>query len=257
MSGRCLSLSYAVAHHVPRWMSIPNRILAVLCLMYLVLYIDRVNLATVGPRMTAELGMNNTQFGLATSAFSYPYTLIQLSGGRVIDRFSPRRMLLICGAVVCVATVLTGLVGGMASRFALRLALGVGEGFAFPAATRAMATWLPPARWGFAQGITHAAARLGNALAPPLLVGLMALVSWRGAFVVLGLASAVWVILWLVVARESPERHPGMSDEERAELAPAAWQAAIRPPFRGGGSRGGLRPSRPSISATAGRSGCP
>jgi hypothetical protein len=188
---------------------------------------------------------------------TYPDTLIQLFGGRVIDRFSPRRMLLICGAVVCVATVLTGLVGGMASRFALRLALGVGEGFAFPAATRAMATWLPPARWGFAQGITHAAARLGNALAPPLLVGLMALVSWRGAFVVLGLASAVWVILWLVVARESPERHPGMSDEERAELAPAAWQAAIRPPFRGGGSRGGLRPSRPSISATAGRSGCP
>jgi MFS family permease len=230
MTGHGLSRSDAVARHVPRWISIPNRILAVLCLMYLVLYIDRVNLATVGPRMTAELGMSNTQFGLAISAFSYPYALIQLFGGRVIDRFGPRRMLLICGAIVCVATVLTGLVGGMASLFALRLALGIGEGFAFPAATRAMATWLPPARWGFAQGITHAAARLGNALTPPLLVGLMALVSWRGAFVVLGLASAVWVILWLVVARENPERHPGMSDEERAELAPAAQQAATTPP---------------------------
>jgi MFS family permease len=228
MAGRAIR-SDADARHTPRWMSIPNRILAVLCLMYLVLYIDRVNLATVGPRMTAELGMSNTQFGLAISAFSYPYALIQLFGGRVIDHFGPRRMLLICGAVVCVATVLTGLVGGMASLFALRLALGVGEGFAFPAATRAMATWLPPGRWGFAQGITHAAARLGNALTPPLLVGLMALVSWRGAFVVLGLASAVWVVLWLAVARESPERHPGMSDEELAELAPTAQQAAAIP----------------------------
>lgn len=85
MTGRGLGRSEAVARHVPRWMSIPNRILAVLCLMYLVLYIDRVNLATVGPRMTAELGMSNTQFGLAISAFSYPYALIQLSGGRVID----------------------------------------------------------------------------------------------------------------------------------------------------------------------------
>jgi len=228
MAGRLMRAD-ANARYSPRWISIPNRILAVLCLMYLILYIDRVNLATVGPRMTAELGMSNTQFGLAISAFSYPYALIQLFGGRVIDRFGPRRMLLICGAVVCVATALTGLVGGMASLFALRLALGVGEGFAFPAATRAMATWLPPGRWGFAQGITHAAARLGNALTPPLLVGLMALVSWRGAFVVLGLASAAWVVLWLVVARESPERHPGISDDELAELAPAARQAAVTP----------------------------
>jgi MFS family permease len=191
-----------------RWISVPNRILAVLCLMYFVLYIDRVNIATVGPRMTAELGLTNTQFGLVISAFSYPYALIQLFGGRIIDRLGARRMLLLCGAAVCIVTVLTGLVGGMASLFALRLALGIGEGFAFPAATRAMATWLPPARWGFAQGITHAAARLGNAVTPPMLVGLMALVSWRGAFVVLGLASAIWVILWLAVTKNDPERQP-------------------------------------------------
>jgi sugar phosphate permease len=202
-----------------RWLSVPNRVLAVLCLMYLVLYIDRVNIATVGPRMTAELGLTNVQFGLAVSAFSYPYALIQLFGGRIIDRLGARRMLVVCGAMVCIATVLTGLVGGMASLFALRLALGVGEGFAFPAATRAMATWLPPARWGFAQGITHAAARLGNALTPPLLVGLMALVSWRGAFVVLGLASAIWVVLWLAVARDDPRQHRGMSGGDLDALA--------------------------------------
>jgi MFS family permease len=213
-----------------RWMSVPNRILAVLCLMYLVLYIDRVNIATVGPRMTAELGLTNTQFGLVISAFSYPYALIQLFGGRIIDRFGARRMLLICGAVVCVVTVLTGFVGGLVSLFALRLALGIGEGFAFPAATRAMAMWLPPARWGFAQGITHAAARLGNALTPPMLVGLMALVSWRGAFVVLGLASAVWVVLWLIVTRKETTTSTA-APEAVAPETPATvpwWQLAKR-----------------------------
>ena len=206
-----------------RWISVPNRILAVLCLMYLVLYIDRVNIATVGPRMTAELGLTNTQFGLVISAFSYPYALIQLFGGRIIDRLGARRMLLICGAVVCIVTVLTGLVGGMASLFALRLALGIGEGFAFPAATRAMATWLPPTRWGFAQGITHAAARLGNAVTPPMLVGLMALVSWRGAFVVLGLASAIWVILWLAVTKNDPERQPRAPATAQEKPATIPW----------------------------------
>ncbi|MGA9473743.1 MAG: MFS transporter, partial [Terriglobales bacterium] len=59
----------------------------VLCLMYLVMYMERVNIATAAPYMTADLGLNNTQFGLAISAFSYPYALFQLIGGWISDRF--------------------------------------------------------------------------------------------------------------------------------------------------------------------------
>jgi MFS family permease len=103
--------------------------------------------------------------------------------------------------------------------------LGLGEGFCFPTATRAMAMWLPAARWGFAQGITHAAARLGNAIAPMLVVGMMALWSWRGTFVVLGAASAVWMLLWLRVARHDSRDHPGMRTDEIAALPPAAPEA--------------------------------
>jgi MFS family permease len=159
--------------------------------MYLVMYIDRVNIATVAPRMTADLGLNNTQFGLAISAFSYPYALFQLIGGWVSDRFGPRRALLLSGLVVCVATACTGLVGGLGSLIAARVVLGFGEGSAFPTATRALSVWMPRARWGFAQGITHSASRLGNVLTPPLIVGLMAYTSWRGSFVALGLRA--WV----------------------------------------------------------------
>lgn len=202
-----------------RLLSAPNQILAVLCLMYLVLYIDRVNLATLAPKMTAELGLSNTQFGLAVSAFSYPYAFIQLFGGWLSDRLGARRMLLLCGAIVVVSTMLIGLVGGLASLIALRVALGFGEGFAFPTATRAMAAWMPPSRWGFAQGVTHAAARVANAIAPPLIVAILAYVSWRGAFVVLGLFSLSWVLLWAFVARDNPHEHPGMTQAELDALA--------------------------------------
>jgi MFS family permease len=51
------------------------------------------------------------------------------------------------------ATALTGAVGGFVSLFALRLALGFGEGAAFPTATREMASWTPVGSWAFAQGI--------------------------------------------------------------------------------------------------------
>ena len=207
----------------------PNRVLAVLCLMYLALYVDRVNISTAAPLMMADLGLTNTQFGLAVSAFSYPYAAIQLFGGWITDRFGARRTLIACGLLVCVSTILTGFVGGFASLIAMRVALGFGEGFAFPAATRAMATWLPPARWGHAQGITHAASRLGNALTPPLVVALIAVASWRGAFVAVGLASLTWVVLWLWVARDDPRQHKGMTRADIAELAPAVSDKAKQP----------------------------
>ena len=70
-----------------------------------------------------------------------------------------------------------------------RVLLGFGEGATFPAATRAMSDWTVEGKRGFSQGITHSAARLGNALTPPLVVWLMALVTWRGSFIILGLIS--------------------------------------------------------------------
>ena len=211
--------------------SVPSQILAVLCLMYFVLYVDRVNIATAAPGMTADLHLTNTQFGLAVSAFAYPYALFQLAGGWLSDRFGPRRTLLLCGAVVCLATVFTGLVGGLGALLAARLALGFGEGSAFPTATRALAIWLPRARWGFAQGLTHAASRLGNALTPPLVVAIMAYVSWRGAFVVLGLFSLVWVLLWAWLFRDDPHRHKAMTAAELSRLHPASQEKSPSVPW--------------------------
>lgn len=201
-------------------LSVTNQVLAVLCLMYLVMYIDRVNIATVAPQMSADLGLNNTQFGLAISAFSYPYALFQLIGGWVSDRFGPRRALMLSGVLVCVATLCTGLVGGLSSLIAARIVLGFGEGSAFPTATRALSVWLPRARWGFAQGITHAASRLGNALAPSLIAGLLVYTSWRGSFMAMGLLGLGWVGLWWWLFRDDPRQHMGLSAPERAQLPP-------------------------------------
>lgn len=55
--------------------------MGVLCLMYLVLYIDRVGIATAAPRMSADFRLSHTAFGLAISAFAWPYALFQLLGG--------------------------------------------------------------------------------------------------------------------------------------------------------------------------------
>jgi len=178
-----------------------GKILSVLCLLYLVLYIDRVNISTSAPLIKADLRLSNTELGMAFSAFAYPYALFQLFGGWLGDRFGPRLVLIVCGLVVAAATVATGFVGGLGSLIAARLVLGLGEGATFPTATRAMATWIPRAQWGFAQGITHSAARIGNALTPPLVALLVGYVSWRGSFFVLAALNLVWILPWLWISR--------------------------------------------------------
>jgi MFS family permease len=213
--------------HLPR-LSIPNQVLGVLCLMYLILYVDRGNIAAAAPLIMGDLGLTNAEFGRAASGFAYPYALFQLLGGWLGDRFGARRVLALAGVTVCIATALTGLVGGLGSLFAARFALGFGEGAAFPTATRALASWLPEAQWGFAQGLTHAFARLGNALTPPLIAGLLAYISWRSSFMLLGLASVSWVTLWIWLFRDDPHRHAGMTPAQLSLLQPTGRDGKAR-----------------------------
>ena len=153
--------------------SATNGVLGLLCVMYFITYLDRVNIATAGAEIMRDFGMSKTDFGLILSAFAYPYAIFQVIGGSVGDKFGARRTLLACGVIWAAATILTGMVGGLVSLFLARVLLGFGEGATFPTATRAMQNWTAPGRRGFAQGITHAFARLGNAVAPPIVAFLI------------------------------------------------------------------------------------
>jgi len=189
-------------------------VLGLLCLMYLITYIDRVNVGTAAGEIGRELSLSNTELGLVFSAFAYPYLLFQVFGGWVGDRFGPRWTLFGCGLVWAAATVFTGLATSLTSLFLIRVLLGVGEGATFPVATRAMQSWTSVKRRGFAQGITHAFARFGNAITPPVVAWLIALVNWRGSFVALGCSSLVWVFVWGWYFRDHPADHHGITPEE-------------------------------------------
>src|SRR5712691_11250289 len=205
-------------------------VLGLLCLMYLITYVDRVNISTAADAIRRELGLSNTELGILQSAFGYPYLLFQIFGGWIGDRFGPRRTLFLCGLIWASATILTGFAGGLTTLFICRLFVGIGEGATFPVATRAMQNWTPLGRRGFAQGLTHAFARLGNAVTPPIVAWLIALVAWRGSFIALGCCSLVWVLLWLWYFRDVPAEHRRITRAE-LELLPnhGAPATVVRP----------------------------
>lgn len=189
----------------------PTIVLALLCAMYFLYFVDRVSISTAAPLIKADLKISNTQLGLAFSAFAIPYALFQLIGGWIGDRLGPRLTLAICCALVGISTALTGAVTGIASLILLRLALGFGEGAGFPTATRAMASWTPQGNWGFAQGIVHSFARIGNAVTPPIMAGLLLFSTWRASFVMLGSVSLLWLVVWTWYFRNDPREHPAMT----------------------------------------------
>src|SRR5258708_6512593 len=197
---------------------IRHLILFVLCLMYFIAYIDRVNIAVAGPIMRKELGLTPTELGLIFSAFAYPYAAMQIVGGWVSDRFGPRLVLAVLSLLWATATILTGLSWSVASLVVFRILVGVGEGGAFPTATRAFSSWLPVQERGFAQGITHSFARLGGAITPPLLLPIVGRYGWRESFIVLGAARLAWTGGWVASFTDTPGEHPWGSPSRLAGI---------------------------------------
>ncbi|MGJ4945819.1 MFS transporter [Bradyrhizobium sp. HKCCYLS1011] len=195
-------------------------VLAMLCVMYFITYIDRVNIGTAASEIQKELSLSNTQLGLVFSAFAYPYLMFQVIGGWVGDHFGPRKTLFWCGMIWALATIGTGFVNSLTMLFVARFALGFGEGATFPTATRAMQYWTPATSRGFAQGLTHAFSRLGNAITPPMVAALMVWLTWRGSFVVLGIVSLLWGIVWVWYFRNEPKEHRHITEAELAALPP-------------------------------------
>ena len=201
-----------------RRFAVRHLILLVLCLMYFVAYVDRVNISVAAPTIRRQLALTPVELGLIFSAFAYPYALMQIAGGWAADRFGPRRVLIVLSALWAAGTVLTGASWSVASFVAFRVLVGIGEGGAFPAATRAFTWWLPVRERGFAQGITHSFARLGGAVAPPLVVAVTTRYGWRASFIALGAASLTWTALWMATFHDTPEIHPWVGSGELAEI---------------------------------------
>jgi MFS transporter, ACS family, glucarate transporter len=203
-------------------------VMVLLCCMYFMTYLDRVNVSSAAAGFGKEFGLSSTQIGLVFSAFAYPYLVFQIMGGWLSDRFGARRTLIVCALVWATATVLTGMAGGLGSLLAARLLLGLGEGATLPAASTAMSRWVPRGKRGYAQGVTHAAARIGNAAAPAVVVAIMTARGWRESFYVCAGVSFLWVVVWALAFTEYPKDHPRITAEELAELSGADEGAAAQ-----------------------------
>jgi sugar phosphate permease len=205
-------------------------ILLLISLMYLITYLDRVNISAAAPVISKEFGFDKITMGAIFSAFVWSYALFQVPGGWLGDRFGPRRMLTIIVTYWSVMTAATAAATGAVSFIIVRFLFGVGEGGAFPVATRAMQLWYPPQERGFVQGITHSASRLGAAIAPPIVVAIMTAFGWQWVFYVCGAVGIVWAVWWWFAYRDLPEEHALVNRAELEQIRGTDPEGNVNPP---------------------------
>jgi ACS family glucarate transporter-like MFS transporter len=186
-------------------------------------YLDRVNISIAGGSIADAYHLSNVQLGRVFSALLVGYALFQTVGGRLADRFGPRRVLAAGVVWWGIFTALTALVpaniaGALWIFIAVRFLLGAGEAVIYPAANQFIARWIPVRERGIANGVIFAGVGVGAGFTPPLIACLMVRYGWRSSFWICAVIGLLAGIVWFLAARDTPEQHPLASPSELAAI---------------------------------------
>ncbi len=168
-------------------------------------YFDRQALPVAISAIQRNIPISDAQFALLQAAFLATYALLYAGGGKFLDTIGTKVGFAISMAWWSVACALHGFAHGLGLLVLARLLLGMGEGAAFPAATRVIAEWLPATQRATAMGIINAGTALGSVLAPPLIGLILLLGSWRYIFFFAAVLGLIWATGWLAVYRPPAE----------------------------------------------------
>jgi len=207
-----------------------NGVLSLLGLSVFINYIDRANLSVAAPLLKDELGLSHSQLGILLAAFFWTYAVMQLLAGWLVDRFEVKWVLAIGFFVWSVATAFTGVLHAFTTLLVIRVVLGIGESVAYPSYAKIFANHFVESQRGFANSIVGAGQSLGPALGIFFGGTLVARFGWRPFFIVLGLASLLWLPPWLrwmprtsAAGVQDMKRGPGLSEIVRHRSSWGTW----------------------------------
>ena len=170
-------------------------VLILIFIGYFLCYLDRMVISTAIPYIGKEFNLSKTLMGAIMSAFFLGYTVCQMPGGVLVDKFGPRKVMTIAIAVWSVFTGITGMVANVSQMIIARVFFGVGEA-PYPAASmKIIALWFEPSRRAFATAVILSSNSLGPAVAPLFAVAVMAAWGWRAVFYALTIPGIIITVL--------------------------------------------------------------
>lgn len=180
-------------------------------------YADRSNVSTAIVAMKDTFEWDRASQGMILSAFFYGYALTQIVGGETADARGGRSVLAFGVGAWSAATALTPMAAhaGVGPLVAMRIALGMSEGLAFPAAHAVIASEVPRERRSTAAAAITASSYAGAAFAFAVTPGLVKAFGWEGAFYTFGALGILWIPFWLALSADTVPREPAVSPPTR------------------------------------------
>jgi len=177
-------------------------IVALLFLFMLINFADKAVIGIAAVPIMEELQLSPRQFGLLGSSFYLLFSVSAIVTGFIVNRVETRWALLVMGLVWALTQFpMIGTVG-FATIMACRIALGAGEGPAYPVALHSTYKWFPNQLRTLPTAVVAQGAGIGIMVALPLLNWVIVHYSWHWAFGVLGIAGLAWTAAWLALGRE-------------------------------------------------------
>jgi ACS family glucarate transporter-like MFS transporter len=198
-----------------------------LCLAAGLAYIHRGCLSVVESTVRGDLDVSLSAMGSITSAFFWAYALFQIPTGLLVDRWGPRRSLLLFGLLGAATMAMsagrlwTDAAAGFTILFCARLLMGIAQAGLFPASTRAMSVWIPIERRAFAAGMLQACMSLGGAIGAYTTARLLGIVTWPYIFLIYAVPGLIWSAWFFAWYRDRPNEHASTNEAERRLLRPA------------------------------------
>jgi MFS transporter, ACS family, tartrate transporter len=199
---------------------IAYRLLPFAFLIYIVNYIDRVNVSFANLRMSADLGFSDRVYGLGVGMFYVTYVLFEIPGALIVERWSARKWIARIMISWGIVTVLTGFVHTTGQFYAARFFLGVAESSFFPGMIVYLTHWfrLPERSRAIAclYMAVPAASLIGSPLAGWLLgVHWCLLAGWRWLFILEGIPAVVLGIITFFYLTDWPAQARWLPPDER------------------------------------------
>ncbi len=181
-------------------------------------YMDRQVLGLLKPTLMQSvanhgIGLTEQSFGMIVGFFTLFYAIGQLVAGRFVDKVGTRIGYMVIMAIWSLSAMGHALVNSVLQLGIARACLGLGESGNFPAANKTVAEWFPQKERSLAFGIFNCGANVGVILATLMVPVVTIHLGWHYAFLITGVFSASWILLWYNKYRK-PANHPTLTGAE-------------------------------------------
>jgi ACS family tartrate transporter-like MFS transporter len=199
---------------------IAYRLLPFVFLIYMVNYIDRVNVSFANLRMSADLGFSDRVYGLGVGMFYVTYVLFEIPGAIIVERWSARKWIARIMISWGIITTLTGFVHTAGQFYAARFFLGVAESSFFPGMIVYLTHWFRLRERSRAIACLYTAVPAASLIGSPLAGWLLGvhwwlLAGWRWLFILEGIPAVVLGIITVFYLTDWPAQARWLPPDER------------------------------------------